>query len=209
MKKSVCAIGLAVFATTLLSSCSSTTMLSSWADPAYTGGKLGNVLIIGVAQNPGIRRQFEDTFAKNLKSQKSMGTVSYVTLQDPAAINEQTVGPVIQSQKITQVLVTRLVDRKTVTSYVPPSVSTYAPAYPSYYYGGWSGYYGASYSTVVTPGYEYDTEYVSLETNVYDVASGKLIWSGATETQMGGAASSHVAEFVSVIIGYMKRDKLL
>jgi len=101
------------------------------------------------------------------------------------------------------------VDQKTVTTYVPPSVTTYAPAYPSYYYGGWSGYYGASYSTVVSPGYEYDTQYVSLETNIYDVASNKLIWSGVTETQMGGTAESHIDEFIQVMIGYIKRDKLI
>jgi len=209
VKKSVCAVGLAVLATSLLSSCASTTMLSSWTDPAYTGGKLGNVLVIGVAKNPGVRRKFEDTFVKNLKNKKAMGTVSYMALPNPAEINEESVAPILRDQKITQVLVTRIVDQKTVTTYVPPSVTTYAPAYPSYYYGGWSGYYGASYSTVVSPGYEYDTQYVSLETNIYDVASNKLIWSGVTETQMGGTAESHIDEFIQVMIGYIKRDKLI
>jgi len=202
--------GLAMLAISLLTSCASTSMVSKWVDPAYTGGKLGNVLIIGVAKDPLVRRQFEDNFAKDLKGRKTVGTVSYLVLPDAAAINVESVTPIVKSQNITHVLVTRLVDKKTVTSYVPPSVTTYAPAYPSYYGGGgWYGYYGASYSTVVSPGYTYDTQYVSLETNVYDVASGKLIWSGVTETEMGGTVQAHIAEFIGVITTYMGRDKLI
>jgi hypothetical protein len=201
--------GLALVGASLLASCASTTMVNSWADPAYADGKLGKVLIIGVAKNAALRRQFEDSFVRSLQSKKVPATSSYQALPDPAEINVASLEPIVRDQGITHVLVTRFVDRKTVTSYVPPSVTTYAPAYPAYYHGGWYGYYGASYSTVVSPGYTYETEYVHLETNVYDVASNKLIWSGVTETELGGTAQNHVAEFIGVVTTYMARDKLI
>ena len=64
------------------------------------------------------------------------------------------------------------------SSYVPGS-TYYTPA-PAYY--GMYGYYNSSYAMVHDPGYYQENTIVKLETNVYDVASEKLVWSGVTET---------------------------
>jgi len=194
----------------MLVSCSSTTMMSHWTDPEMSGKKLGTVLVIGVAKNDGRRRIFEDSFVKTLKSAKVQALASYPMLPKADQISEETVAPIVKDRGINQVIVTRLVDRQKVQEYVPPSVTTtYAPAYPSYYYGGWYGYYNTSYATVVTPGYTYETEYATLETNVYDVATGKLVWSGVTSTEISQSVERHVAELVNVLASYMKQDKII
>jgi len=59
------------------------------------------------------------------------------------------------------------------------------------------------------PGYTYDTDYVNLETNVYDLRSGKLIWSGLTETEIGSKVNAHLQELVQVLTAAMKKDKIL
>jgi len=196
----------------VLSSCATTNLLTSWVDPEAGGKKLGNVLVIGVARNAPVRRQFEDSFARVLKSRQVGALTSYVQLPDPAAINEAAVKPVALKEKVTHVLIVRLVDRKTVTSYVQSSPTYYggpvAGRYPVYY-GSWPSYYNTGYATTTRPGYTYDTEYVHLETNVYDVATGKLVWSGLTETALGSRLQEQIEEFIEVISGAMIGDKLI
>ena len=200
---------LGAIAAAVLSSCATTSLLTSWVDPEGSGKKLGNVLVVGVARNAAARRQFEDSFAKVLRSRQIGALTSYVPLPDPAAIDEAAVKPIAQKEKVTHVLIVRLVDRKTVTSYVPPSPAYYGPgAFPGYY-GTWPGYYNRGYATAMSPGYTYDTEYVNLETNVYDVVTGKLVWSGLTETALGSRVQEQIEEFIDVISGAMIRDKLI
>ena len=197
-----------------ITSCATSTMLTSWVDPEAVGktNENANMLLIGVAKNAVLRRQFEDSFARELTGKKIRAMVSYQALPDPQAVNEESVAPVVSQNNITHVLVTRVIDRKTVTTYVPPTTTAYATGYPSYYpsyYGSWYGYYNTGYTTVSSPGYTYETELVNLETNVYDVRSGKLVWTGLTETEMGSQMEAQIQEFIQLLISTMTRDKFL
>jgi hypothetical protein len=192
-----------------LSSCATTSLLTSWVDPEAGGRKLGNVLVVGVAPSAAARRQFEDGFARVLKGRQIGAVTSYVQLPDPAAIDEAAVKPIALKEKVTHVLIVRLVDRKTVTSYVPPSVAYYGPAYYPGYYRTWPGYYSMGYAAATSPGYSYDTVYVNLETNVYDAATGRLVWSGLTQTALGSRVQEQIDEFIEVISGALIRDKLI
>jgi hypothetical protein len=202
---------LGVIVAGVLSSCATTNLLTSWIDPEASGRKLGNVLVVGVAKSTSARRQFEDSFARVLRSRKIGALTSYGQLPDPAAIDEAAVKPIALKEKVTHVLIVRLVDRKTVTNYVPPSPGYYGGfpgSYPSYY-GTWPGYYNYGYAAATRPGYTFDTEYVNLETNVYDAATGKLVWSGVTQTELGSRLQEQIEEFIEVISGAMIRDKLI
>jgi hypothetical protein len=211
--RGVLAAGVMMVVAALLSSCASTSLLTSWADPEAAGKGIDKCLVIGVSNNTVARRQFEDTFVAQLQKMGETAMPSYPLLPNAAEINEQTVAPIIDRNQIGHVLVVRVVDKKTVTTYVPPSTTTsYYGGYPSYYpsyYGSWSGYYGHHYSTVTTPGYTYDTQYVNLETNVYDIRSGKLIWSGLTETEIGSQINAQMQELVQVLTAAMHKDKIL
>jgi hypothetical protein len=200
---------LGAIAAGVLSSCATTSLLTSWVDPEAGGKKLGNVLVVGVARSASARRQFEDSFARVLRNRQIGAVTSYVQLPDPAAIDEAAVKPVALKEKVTHVLIVRLVDRRTVTSYVPPSVAYYGPAYYPGYYRSWPGYYNMGYAAAMSPGYTYDTVYVNLETNVYDAATGRLVWSGLTETALGSRVQEQIEEFIAVISGAMIRDRLI
>jgi len=196
----------------LLGGCATTSMLSSWVDPEAAGKKLDKVLVIGIAKNHVVRRQYEDTFVRQLTAKGARAIPSYQLLPDANQISEESIAPHIAENQITQVLVTRLVDRKTVSTYVPPTTTMYATGYPSYYpsyYGSWYGYYNTGYAAVSSPGYTYDTEYVNLETNVYDIAAQKLVWTGLTETELGGQVDAQIDEFIQLLTATMSRDKLL
>ena len=61
--------------------------------------------------------------------------------------------------------------------YVPPRTYT-VPRY----YRGYYGYYDSTWDVVHEPGYYKNHTIVRLETNLYDVGTGELIWSGQSET---------------------------
>lgn len=200
----------ALLAAALLSSCASTSLLTSWTDPEAAGKGIDKSMVIGVSNKAVVRRQFEDTFVAQLSKLGKRAIPSYPLLPDASKINEQTVAPIAERNRIDHLVIVRVVDRKTVTTYVPPS--TRVIGYPSYfpaYYGSWYGYYGHHFSTVTTPGYAYDTEYVNLETNVYAVRSGKLIWSGLTKTALGSSVDVEMQELVQVLTAAMKKDRIL
>jgi hypothetical protein len=213
MKTASLRIGAAcLLAASLVMSCATTTLVSQWADKDFQGKKIERALIIGVAKKDVLRRQFEDTFATDLAKSKAFAMASYRDMPDPSAITKELAEPVIAANKITHVIVTRIVDHKTVTTYVPPTTTVYTSGYPGYYpgyYNSWNGYYSAGYGAVTTPGYTYDTEYVNLETNVYDVATGKMIWSGLSQTELGGTAEQHIPDVIEVVTNAMRTHGLL
>lgn len=202
-------VGLCVLAGALLTSCSSTSMVSHWRDPGYSGGKMQKVLVMGVAANPSMRRQFEDSFSKVLTRRKIQTVSSYVPFPEAASITKEDVERYAQTEGITQILVARIVDKQTVQEYVPPSVTTYGGygGYPGYY-GGWYPYYSTSYSTVVTPGYTYERTIVTVETNVYDVKTAKMIWNGMSNTELGSTVQSHINDYIDTVVSYMAQDKM-
>jgi hypothetical protein len=191
----------------VLSSCATTSLLTSWVDPEAGGKKPGNVLVVGVARSAPARRQFEDSFAKVLRSRQIGAVTSYVQLPDPAAIDEAAVKPIALKEKVTHVLIVRLVDRKIVTTYVPSSRRCSSSRDSTRVRS--RCYTNFDHAAAIRPGYMYDTEYVSLETNVYDAATGKIVWSGLTQTELGSKVQEQIEEFIEVISGAMIRDKLI
>ena len=102
-------------------------------------------------------------------------------------------------------LVTRLIDEKTETAYY--SGSSYAV--PNSYYGGYYPYYSSSYMVMSSPGYTVENTTVSLETNLYEVSGGKLIWSGLTDTLLSGDLLGDIGDVIKVLVDEMAREKLV
>jgi hypothetical protein len=75
------------------------------------------------------------------------------------------------------VAITRLVGAEEQKTYVPPRTYTVPRTYYGYY-----GHYRTSWDVVHEPGYTQVNTIVRLETNLYSVLSGSLVWSGKSET---------------------------
>jgi hypothetical protein len=54
-----------------------------------------------------------------------------------------------------------------------------------------------------------EDEYVSMETNLFDVATEQLIWSTQSETIILAADQELIKEFISTMIGQLSSDKLI
>ena len=182
-------------------SCSTTTLTASWKDPDYQGGKLEKILIIGIAKDEIIRRMFEDEFTSRLKARGTVASPSYSIIPSTEMLDKETVEAKIQDLGMDAVLVTRLVNTKKEKVYTPGT--TY------YTGGGWYGPYSRGYGYARSPGYYTEYEVFSLETNIYDAQTGKMIWSGLSDTVAGGSTASEIKEIIDIITKNLSANGLI
>ena len=205
LKNRLFAFILMISFTGIISSCASTTMKNVWRDTSYQG-KLNNVFVIGVIKTPGVKRFFEDEFVAQLKARGTDAIASYTVLPSDRDIDQEELSAKIKELGADGVLITRLVDRKTVETYVP-AASHYAP--PSHYYNGWHNYYARSYGGIYERGYTVKDEVIVVETNLYEASAEKLVWSAISETFREGSDDKLISSFIRLMIENLSKQNLL
>lgn len=178
MKRILVMVALLAIAVTAVSCGTTTTMTQRWSDPAYVGQPGQKMMVIALAKSERNQMVWESAFSQALTREKVTPLVGSKFLPPNNAADEATLKQVVKESGANLAAVTRLIAVDKETSYVPGS-TYYTPA-PAYY--GMYGYYNSAYAMVHDPGYYQENTIVKLETNVYDVATEKLVWSGVTET---------------------------
>ena len=191
---------LVIFSLFVFTSCATTTLTAVWRGESYKG-PVKKMAVIGVSKKPAIRNLFEDECVRELRARGTDAVASYTFLPFDQLANKEAVHSRISELGADAVLMTRLVDTKSVQTYIPGQVYVM----PGYYYG-WGGYYG---NVFATPGHTVQDEYAFLETNVYDVRSEQLIWSARSETWMADSDQETIRSFIGVIIARLSADKII
>jgi hypothetical protein len=121
--------------------------------------------------------------------------------------DKERIAGLVKSNAIDTVLVSRIVDKKTVQSEVPVG----GPPMGSFpgYYGSWYDFYGTSRSFAGTGSYAVEREVAVLETNLYDASSEKVFWSARSDTFLEGSAEELIREFVDAMTKAMAKSKVL
>lgn len=118
------------------------------------------------------RRVAEDKLVSLMRT-KAVQSYSYLG-ELPQNIDGTRLAEAMKADGYDAILIMRLAKQEKEVSYVPGS-------YPSSYYSPW-GYYGYARPYYGDPGYIRTDNYYYVETNLYDLTSNKLIWSGMTST---------------------------
>ena len=112
----------------------------------------------------------------------------------------------VSDNKLDAVLIVTLLDKNKETRYVQGSSFTLAaPVYGYSYYG----YYNYAYATVYDSGYYTTTTSYFLESNLYDVATEKLIWTGQTKTEDPESVEKEAVNFSKIIVTEILEKKAL
>ncbi len=122
-----------------------------------------------MAENDALRRNFEVFFVEQLTADGVDAVASWTLLPQPEQLTESEIEKVIENVQADSVILTQVTGEEAKVNYVPPVN-----------YGGYYSYYGYSYSMMRSPGYVQNYTKISLEMSLYDIASGKLVWSGQT-----------------------------
>lgn len=163
----------------LLISCGTTSGLKGiWVDENYVGGELDDFLVIGVSDSTEIRRAFEEALVQELGMQGIRATPSISIMPTDELISEETINTAIEGKKIDAVIITRLVSRDTAFVETPGTeIDTMDPYQERFYM-----YYDRSHKETREPGYFMGDVTVTLETNVWEIDGGGLIWSGLSKS---------------------------
>lgn len=173
---------LAALAISLFTACGPSTQITkSWSDPSLNGATIkpfNKVLVIAQLKDDSSRRIAEDKIVAS--SPKGNFVASYSYLKQDQQDQNLVVADLLK-QGIEGIILMRLTDVEKSTDYVQGSTYYGGWGYGGGYYGGYGGwgYGGSMYST---PGYYEENKTYYVETNIYDVKSNKLLWSGTTST---------------------------
>jgi len=198
----------------ILWSCSPATRVTgSWVNSSARGTMLSGktVFIASLTRNMEVRTKLENALAseaalKNIKVVKSTDFFSPDFYQKKPT--ETTLMSKIQNSGANYILTISLINKQSETRYVPGSAG-YAP-YPYYgWYGGFYSYYNYWRPMFYEPGYYVTDKTYFMETNLYDMANNKLVWSAQTETVNPGSIDAFVNGYPKILIDQMARDGLL
>ncbi len=182
-----------------LTSCATTTLTTVWKDEAFHG-KIKKIVVVGAFRKPAARNLFEDEFARQLKAHGVEAIASYTLVPINELPEKDLLMAKIRETGADAALVTRMVDKKTVESYVPGEVYVVPHSYRR-----WGPYFDYIY----TPGYMVREEYAYAETNIYETNTQQLIWSAMSSTLLSGDKQDLIKSFVSTMVGKMAEDKLI
>jgi len=210
VKRCVAAL-LLLAAAMVLGGCSTTKIVVSWQDSTTPAHALKKPLIIAIVPNQLVRMKLEDEFISSLRQSGVTAVASYSVFPGMQSITPAAVKEKLPSLGCDAILVTHLVDVKQEAVHVPARTDVYTtggvyggPAH----YRSFDSYYARSYGVVTTPAYSYVEKYYQLETNIYSVAEGKLVWTAATRTEDTSSIDKAIADFTGVIIKDLRKGRI-
>src|SRR4051794_8885475 len=161
--------------------CSSATITNTWRDPGFAGPiQFRKVVAIAIHPDSTVRRVAEDEMARQLPPGK--GVAAYTILSEDERQDMNAMKAKLQAAGIDGAVTMQLLGKRAETTYVPGS-----PSYGFYDYYGGARYAGS-------PGYVVTDTIATIETRIYSVNEGKLIWSGTSETFNPSNIKENVAD---------------
>ena len=76
-------------------------------------------------------------------------------------------------------------------------------------HGGYYGFYRSRYSYAHDPGHSSTSTTVRLETNLYEVKTEQLIWSGKSKTWSQDAKNQIIKDVIKAVINDLQKNKLI
>jgi len=193
-----------LIAISILSGCASTQLISSWSDTSYKN-QIHKILVLGMARNESIKRTYESTLVATLNEAGAQAEAAGSMIPEGAENNPDALKAALAGKDFDTILVTRMVSKRNETYFVPDQ--TYHVPYP--YYNRFNNYYMNAYPAVYGPGYLATDTIVNLETNIYELTDGKLVWAVTSETFNPNDINKVVVELSQLFVKQLKKDGLL
>ncbi len=194
----------------------SVSMVASWKDRTVPARSYRDILVVGITQKQQMRQVFEEVLAAELRKKGVAAIPSYTLTGVTEKQSREALEKAVQAAGADAVLTTRVVarQRETVTSvgyvmtdrgYTNPSFSG-SQVMPVELYT----FYGAgvvSYATFDMKSVEVTTAATAtVETNLFDVATKRLVWSGTTTAAKPAGIITVSEEFAGVVGAALSKE---
>jgi hypothetical protein len=184
--------------------CATTEVTAVWKDGAYQS-QPKKVLVISLFKDQTVRRMAEDEFKSHLKFSGVDAATGYEVFSGSELPTKEKVVEQVKAGGYDAVLLTRLIDTRTERRAVSAG-----PTYAAPHYGmSYGGYYGQGYSTIYATTYQVDDKFAVVESNLYDAATEKLVWTATSDTWMADANQKLVKDFVAIMMGSLRKQKIV
>jgi hypothetical protein len=187
----------AVFSGVLIFACAGTKLTHTWVDEAHRGKPVSDILVIGLTYkgNEEVRRSFEDKFVAQLRAAgiEAISSVDAISIPADMKLEKDEILKAVSEFNNDAVIITHLVDKEEKEGYT----------YDGRRHGSYYGYYGWAY------GYSATRSTVRLATNLYDVRTEKLIWSGKSATVDPDSTKQMIDDVIKVVIKDLQENNLL
>jgi hypothetical protein len=192
-----------------LGGCASTQLVDVWRDESYAGRPLTKVLVIAVSDEERGRRIFEDSFAREFRAHGVEAVPGYSLLSMDAGLEREAISELIEGKGFDGVVISHNAGIDEETVYVPGRTRTEVWGDGDPRRRGYDGYYRRTWETVSDPGYTTKYTTVFIETNIYETAEQKLIWSARSESYNPASTLEIIDALSKEVIASMKQGGLL
>ncbi len=186
---------LALIASASLAACSATRLKTSWRDPGIREIRFQRMVAFVVAKDEALRRSGEQEICNQVRTTPCAPAFSVVPddeIADGARVQARVVDAGFDGA-----VVLRLLGRRVQQTYVPP------PPGPMW------GYYGGAWPMAYDPGYVRQDDLVDVETRIYSVEEGRLLWAGTTESTNPTDVRRTVKEIADAVASELRREGLV
>jgi hypothetical protein len=164
---------------------------TTWGAPdarttTFTGKKVAALV---VSEDLSLRMSGEEALARELAARGIQGIAAYRAIPAPELKNPDAAKAWFERDGVAGVVALKPVSQDKVKSYTPDIWAT--PYYSTFW-----GFYPYSWSTTYVIGSTATDTVVVVESLIYDVATGKLIWAGVSESTNPKSLQKLVADIV-------------
>lgn len=185
--------------------CGSTRFVSTWKKPDAGPYLLtGQKIAVFVATTGGVRRQAEDVLAGEITARGAEGQAGYRVLDLPDLADETAALEQLTARGFDSAVVVRPVETTQEVSTTPGSLWWDTPGYRSF-----GGYWGRGFGPMYSPPEVRTDTFVLVETLIYAVETGELLWAGRTRTMNPSEVEAFVRDLVRALDDKLRSEGLL
>jgi hypothetical protein len=176
----------------LIISCGGTELTQNKVDDAFKGKPVSDILVIAITGNEHNRRTFEKKFVARLKSVGVDAIASEEAIPMPAdlELKKETILDAVHQYNNDAVIITHVIGKEEKDSYTRADIDR----------NRFFGFYRSRYRSAHSPGYASTSTTVRLETNLYDVKTEKLMWSGKSKTWSKDSKDQIINDVIKTVI---------
>lgn len=188
-----------LFTALVLASCASIQTVDEWHMKEFQG-QFNNFLIIGATTNADQRGRFENKFVEALTNENVAALPSYKLIYDTRGLSREVVVEAIKGKDINAVLITRLIALKQEEVYRRTEDRDEGLNYFTFYDNALSQ---------SEDGYSAEFDVLTLETRVYDVLSGLMVWTMQSQNVDPSAARDLIENQIELTIETLRNRNLI
>jgi len=186
----------------LLSACApkGTSLVTSWKAPNTAPQQFQKVLVLFFAPHES-QRQFGESELVRLMT-RTRGVASYTLLAPEDLKSVDKVKAVMAREGFDGALAMRFVE--TTHEFTRDSAGAYAPSYAAFW-----DYYDVAWPLINDPGYVRMDRAMQMETRVFQMTDGKLLWSGLSKTMNPDSARAFLADVARTVAADLRTQGVL